>query len=219
MVLPYKPLLLKPEMALAIQEGLKIQHRILLQPQPKEVLLQKNGLLSFRGIVPNVWLSQEQVIEEFSPVGLVSEFLYVQTDWKTLPQWNHLSPKKLPSESKNHIFFAYEKEYQTWKSAKKRSARYLPASFSKIWLQVLGVSLVPIHHINELEAIAEGIQRKSEDGIIVYQDYTRKRKHLLWTKNAIESFKSLWVRTNGEKNWKQNPWVWVLQFKRVSSPL
>lgn len=219
MSLSYQPLLLKPEMAQAIYDGRKIQHRLLLEPQPEEILIKNKGLLSFKGISNNTWLSEKQIIKGFSPVGQVLDYLYVQTDWKTLPQWNHLSPKKLPKESKNHIFFTYEQGYQVWQSSKKRSAKYLPMSFAKIWLQITEITLSPIHRINDLEAIAEGIQRKSENRVVVYQDYTRKRKHLLWTKDAVESFKSLWIKNNGKENWMHNPWVWVIRFRRVKAPI
>jgi len=33
--------------------------------------------------------------------------------------------------------------------------------------------------------------------------------------DARRSFRSLWKFINGDESWNANPWVWVVEFKRV----
>jgi hypothetical protein len=33
--------------------------------------------------------------------------------------------------------------------------------------------------------------------------------------SARESFQSLWMDINGRESWEANPWVWVVEFKRI----
>ncbi|MNY47738.1 hypothetical protein D3C86_1830290 [compost metagenome] len=36
------------------------------------------------------------------------------------------------------------------------------------------------------------------------------------TENPIESFKTLWQSINGMDSWDTNPWVWVVEYERLS---
>jgi len=32
---------------------------------------------------------------------------------------------------------------------------------------------------------------------------------------ALDSYRSLWQQINGPDSWESNPWVWVVEFKRI----
>lgn len=46
-------------------------------------------------------------------------------------------------------------------------------------------------------------------------DPTYEDRHFPTFANPIDSYRSLWQSINGPESWKQNPWVWVIRFKRV----
>lgn len=35
------------------------------------------------------------------------------------------------------------------------------------------------------------------------------------TDSRCQAFSNLWTKINGEESWSENPWVWVVEFKRV----
>ncbi len=72
--------------------------------------------------------------------------------------------------------------------------------------------------LNEEDAIAEGVL-EFEDG--TFKNYFTQKG--LREIDGVEcllakgSFQSLWCSINGLDSWKQNPWVWVIKFKVLST--
>ena len=99
-----------------------------------------------------------------------------------------------------------------------RPSRYMPRWASRITLEITGVRVERLQDISEADAIAEGVEgHYIEDGWY-WRDY------LLTDEDAAispmltcpkESFRSLWQSINGPSSWNENPWVWVVEFKRV----
>lgn len=86
---------------------------------------------------------------------------------------------------------------------------HMPKSACRIWLEVVSVKVERLQMITEQDAIAEGLRLrydKEEDGLVRYDN-----------RNA-EAFEDLWSRINGSDSWEANPWVWVIEFKRIEKP-
>jgi hypothetical protein len=93
---------------------------------------------------------------------------------------------------------------------------FLPKKCSRIWLHVIDVRIERLHSITKEEAMDEGIEFEKLDG----NGYKLYRNHLTGVINlgtAVESFQTLWKKINGEESWNQNPWVWVVSFKVIST--
>lgn len=86
--------------------------------------------------------------------------------------------------------------------AKRRSlpSIHMPKSWARLWLEVTAVRVERLQDISEGQAMAEGI-----DGEALFraQGY------------APLAFERLWESINGSGSWDDNPWVWVVEFKRV----
>ena len=77
---------------------------------------------------------------------------------------------------------------------------HMPRHASRITLEVTGVRVERLQDISEADAIAEGV---------------RNSLHLPGGRFARENFEHLWWTIHGDGSWESNPWVWVIEFKRV----
>lgn len=104
-------------------------------------------------------------------------------------------------------------EYCTWDKPvtgaypdgwKWRPSIHMPRWASRITLEVTGVRVERMQDISEADAAAEGV-----DAISV-ADMPRNGCF-----NRRTDFMQIWNIINGPDSWTANPWVWVVEFKRV----
>ena len=81
---------------------------------------------------------------------------------------------------------------------------FMPRWASRITLEITGVRVERVQDISEEDARAEGIPDEYRAG---HRIYYRPR------------FKTLWDSINAKRGfgWDSNPWVWVVEFKRVGA--
>lgn len=100
---------------------------------------------------------------------------------------------------------------------KKKSSRFMPRWASRITLELTAVRVERVQDISRADAIAEGVC---------------DAEWLEWRENAqsvglpegsripddIDEYAGLWNKLNFKRGygWEVNPWVWVLEFKRVT---
>lgn len=86
---------------------------------------------------------------------------------------------------------------------------HMPRSWSRILLEIVSVRVERLQEISEADARAEGC--RYSDG--------RPNEIGLATELVVEArdeFRHLWYSINSAESWDENPWVWVVEFKRVS---
>lgn len=94
------------------------------------------------------------------------------------------------------------------------SSIYMPKSIARIWLEVTDVRVERLQNISEKDAIAEGIDMESEFASLCTDIETAPYSNDLTRGSAVITvFKKLWESTGG--SWDANPWVWVIEFKRI----
>jgi len=74
---------------------------------------------------------------------------------------------------------------------------HMPRWASRITLEITSVRVERLQDISEADAIAEG----------VYTDPASP---------AYDAYAQLWDEINGPGSWAANPWVWVLEFRRLN---
>lgn len=84
----------------------------------------------------------------------------------------------------------------------KRPTIHMPRAASRITLEITSVRVERLQEISEADAIAEGVQNSL---------------HLPGGRFANENFAHLWWTINGDGSWEANPWVWVVEFKRMEA--
>ncbi len=89
----------------------------------------------------------------------------------------------------------------------------MPREYSRIGLEVTDVRVQRLQEISEEDARAEGCLRADVDGMQRYECATKHLRH----STAVGWYSCLWDSINGKKYpWESNPWVWVIEFKRVN---
>lgn len=94
---------------------------------------------------------------------------------------------------------------------KWRPSIFLPRWASRLALAVTAVRVERLQAISELDALAEGVEGKRVTGVLngVRGEYV--------VGSARDAYAALWDDINGDRAaWASNPWVWVVEFKRVT---
>lgn len=108
---------------------------------------------------------------------------------------------------------------------KTRPGIFLPRWASRITLEVTAVRVERLQEISEKDCIAEGIYKMGADvigndpwvapGVQMTNVYGDKQYEVPCHNTAKEAYKTLWESINGFGSWGKNPWIWVIEFKRI----
>ncbi|ENR8888253.1 hypothetical protein JAG44_001992 [Citrobacter koseri] len=92
-----------------------------------------------------------------------------------------------------------------------RPSIHMPRWASRITLEITSVRVERLNDISEEDAQAEGV-KKLRGG---YWKHYQPNEWTQFQLSARGSFATLWNFIYGEGGWWANPWVWVIEFKRV----
>ena len=105
-----------------------------------------------------------------------------------------------------------------------RPSIHMPRWASRITLEIVSVRVERLQDISEEDAIAEGVYC----GNVIVYSYYENGHHEVWEdryffdggpdegfESAVDAYAALWDSINGEGSWEKNPWVWVIEFRRI----
>lgn len=102
---------------------------------------------------------------------------------------------------------------------------HMPRWASRITLEITGVRVERVQEISEADAVAEGAERNAlpgtehhwspEDGYRTNCVHYPEGCECFPHETAREWFRELWAKINGAESWDADPYVWVVEFKRV----
>ena len=92
---------------------------------------------------------------------------------------------------------------------------HMPRIWSRILLEITGVRVERLQDISEADCWAEGIDAVDGalDDMAIYELARRMNRQF---EDAAPTYAALWESINGAGSWDANPWVWVVEFKRVT---
>ncbi|WLI32915.1 morphogenetic protein [Pseudomonas sp. FP818] len=102
-----------------------------------------------------------------------------------------------------------------------RPSIHMPRWASRILLEITDVRVERLQDGEgetafESRYIAEGINRIHQgDGDYAFHPFKSEPGPGSWT-DPFDAWRELWVGINGAESWNANPWVWVVEFKRVT---
>ncbi|WP_156514469.1 hypothetical protein [Planctomyces sp. SH-PL14] len=94
----------------------------------------------------------------------------------------------------------------------KRLARFMPRRMSRLSLEITAVGPERLQEIEAWDVVAEGVDDPSWHDSF---DYTGR--DFIDFGAAIKAFAGLWETINGPESWDANPYVYVVQFRRLES--
>lgn len=169
-----------------------------------------------------------------SPYGVPGDRLWVRETWCPIHEeyeTGHCEPLDKPAGIKWTEWFCMDTpSFISYRASTSGNALWkwipaihMPKCVSRITLEVTDVRVERLRSISVADAVAEGLESKTSIGpfrTFGWKDYTKGSDAYLL--DARESFQSLWDSINGEPrkdgvdiSWSANPWVWVVEFRRV----
>jgi len=86
-----------------------------------------------------------------------------------------------------------------------RPSIHMPRWASRILLEIVSVRVERLQDISEEDALAEGVDFHCTDPTcLICHGFC-----------GIQCYRELWEKINGTGSWDANPWVWVVEFKRI----
>jgi len=230
------PILFNTPMVQAILEGRKTMTRRVIKPKTLEkfinLIWNPNENLRFSPYQPGdrLWVQEtwkiDSLLRDRPDYPVAIDFKAVQ---------NGYSQAEIMCKFTQDRFEKFKKFY---KKPGWQSPYFMPKEAARIWLEVTGVRVERLQEIAEEDALNEGIQGYTKDGILYkycvnydsWAENFKAPKRISQTPwqgmphSAIEAFSQLWDSTLPKPNnkfkrnmnsWSDNPWVWAISFRRV----
>ena len=227
-----RPILFSTEMVRAILDGRKTVTRRLVKPQPvcygpnkafdahdgDFFLSAEKNRLRCRACGHDPEYSREGsgIAHHWEPPFCAGDILYVRETWAHPSQTeiaNGADPKK-------YLFKADDLQPCAWD--KWNPSIHMPKEAARLFLRVTSIRVERLQDITEQEAMAEGIYHVKMWPDIGRFDYKANYSMGRVWSTARECFRwGLWNSTIKPANlptygWDANPWVWVVEFERIS---
>lgn len=92
---------------------------------------------------------------------------------------------------------------------------HMRREYSRIMLEVVSVRVERLNDCSEADAQAEGATLYAPANHLSHGGWSHDGYYV--HASARESYERLWNAINGAGSWEANPWVWVVEFKRVTT--
>lgn len=219
-----RPILFKGAMVRAILEGRKTQTRRVVKPVGNDggfvILDYGKGGWPYRSddgdsAMHTVKRSGKLYLDESphaSPYGQPGDRLWVRETWAYHVQ----AIGSVCDEDGPFVYRADSMADQHRLCDKWTPSIHMPRFASRITLEITSVRVERLNNISEADAVAEGIEHD--------ENYPPlwKRGDLRGDQNTVKvtafpklAYRSIWEAINGADSWQANPWVWVVEFKKL----
>lgn len=196
-----RPILFSAPMVRAILAGQKTQTRRVVMPQPQHPQFGSRRMLALDDEGIDLYLHGGPLLPRAirCPYGKPGDRLWVRETWNQFEGW-----KGYFYAADAHLFGIGEfddPDHIPEDELRWKPSIHMPRAASRITLEVTGVRVDRLQDISRGDAMAEGCPFPNmADG-----DDPRQ-----W-------FADLWSQINGPEAWQANPWVWVVEFKRLEA--
>lgn len=110
-----------------------------------------------------------------------------------------MPPRLIPKDARIHYAATEDRGGLLW-----RPSIFMPRWASRILLEVTAVRVERLQDISVADAMAEGVVETKPH-----------MRGLEPCREWVYAYEDLWLSIHGPNSWEQNPWVWVIEFKRV----
>ncbi len=217
-----KPIIFSTPMVQAILDGRKTQTRRVVKPQPKgtlnawdfnaevgDVLADITGKIFklYESTGRNKAAAGELTPREIKPRYQPGDLLWVRETWQPMVNSDGITV--------GYHYFTGQIKWlcdttgmEIQEPLRWKPSIHMPREAARIFLEVKDVRVEQVQEITWEDAAAEGWPRYRELFPLDNTEY----KTIAW-------FKKLWDSLGAKRGygWEANPWVWVIEFKRVEA--
>lgn len=197
-----RPILFTTAMVRAVENDAKTQTRRVVVPT------QTKPRIAPLIMEPYIWQGQQELDDDGLPCWLGAHPDYPTGEkWFSCP-YGGVGDRLWVRETWTHHFGrllyradcdpkSYEYGAKGWKPS-----IHMPRRLSRLTLEIMGVRVERVQDITEEDAIAEGMQAPGIPAAITNRT----------------AFARLWDTINAKRgySWAVNPWVWVIEFRRLT---
>lgn len=236
-----RPILFSGPMVRAILSGQKTVTRRAMKHQPQKAPVDVvDGVPSWDS--PTNYVGEVQMNTQRGkpcPYGKPGDRLWVREAWLADSQLDSIAPRDL-SQGEPIFYPADGSVRQTGcamiSQGRGRPSIHMPRWASRILLEITDVRVERLQDISDDQAKAEGMVytdfgmqerpgKVSLDGGKTFHPVKPQQAPGWHAGDATHpdqcldrarwAFANLWEKINGEYSWDANPWVWVVEFKRI----
>lgn len=203
-----RPILFNAPMVRALLNDSKTQTRRIIKPEPQMVT--DKTIAPWAGD-PSVLMRLLEQSGKCCPYGVPGDRLWVREAWRVIDAADCFAPREVTSASR--VWFESDLPHQPG-FGRYRPSMFMPRWASRITLEIVSVRVERLQDISEADAIAEGIPASASEPC----DHPRQSCADVgcWGPTAKGRYGYLWESINDPGSWDVNPWVWVVEFKKVA---
>lgn len=185
-----RPILFSGAMVRALLAGTKTQTRRVVKMKPHQQIEQRDDGTNWPWMYDSerdadAWLT--------CPYGKPGDWLWVRETWHD-------------ASSALHSCALYRADGGEIYGGKWAPSIHMPRWASRITLEITSVRVERLQDIDISAAQAEGV---SDTGSLILDSAGNEQG------GPIAEYAVLWEQINGPGSWDANPWVWVLEFRRI----
>jgi len=190
-----------------ILSGKKVQTRRVINPQPQEPGVLTTGDGNWRVLLKN-GMTKVFGWEHDCPYGGVGDKLYVREGIIIHADGNTLAGYYMDGARVTNL------------GEKRLTAMFMAKRYARTWLELIDVRAERLQDISAEDALAEGISKtdfwkpKEVEGKPFEEKWWDDNE--FWKRYPQIAYSKLWDSINKKKHpWEQNPFVWVLEFRKI----
>ncbi len=204
-----RPILFSDEMVRAILSGQKTQTRRIVKfkyfSHEQMRFLHKHPTDGYQFSGTGTY-QEVGLMGKFSHFGVAGDRLWVRETFGVMPGTS--------DEEKQLVYRADSPlDIPSWPSRRGpiedfirwRPSIHMPRWASRITLEITNIRVERLNDISAMDILAEGVDNGMSNPSMGKR--WENQQHIAWV--------DLWEKINGEGSWDENPWVWVIEFKRV----
>ncbi len=223
-----RPILFKGEMVRALLDGRKTQTRRLLKGQPSS---KAAGLYADRYNKSERWawwLPDNRMTEPSTftcPYGQPGDRLWVKETWAAVYDCPQLPCCEDGEGTHRRLVYratdeggvsGFCRSFDDEREAIWKPSIFMGRKSSRLTLEITDVRVERLQDISEEDAKAEGCpgfdSEPADQGGTIYAMNGRSS-----APSSRAHYMHLWESINGAGSWGANPWVWVVDFKRIEA--